>query len=107
MREEGFKDVKYASSEGVQRIHLHGPIDIDQSWGKTRVATASRSTLKPMASCTERVAIYKYFISLINPEKRGRVPTMTAGSFVLILDNSGTSFCVRLDCCVVINYQSL
>jgi hypothetical protein len=28
------------------------------NWGRTRVATASRSTLEPIASCTAKVAIY-------------------------------------------------
>lgn len=51
-----------------------GPIDIAHNCGKTRVATASRSTFMPVASCTASVAI------------------VTAGSFVLIFDSNGTSF---------------
>jgi hypothetical protein len=36
---------------------LRGPIDMAHSCGSTRVATASRSTLEPIASCTAKVAI--------------------------------------------------
>jgi hypothetical protein len=50
--------VKSAETKSSQSgTGLRGPMDIAQSWGRTRVATASRSTLKPMASCTDNVAI--------------------------------------------------
>lgn len=41
----------------AQMKDTHGPIDIAHNCGKTSVATASLSTLKPIASCTDRVAI--------------------------------------------------
>lgn len=69
-----------------------GPIDIDQSWGRIKVATemvreagtrgedvlASIPHFLPSSSCTASVAI------------------MTDGSFVLILERRGTSVVVRV-----------
>jgi hypothetical protein len=80
--------------------NVHGPMDKAQSCGSTSVATASRSTLNPIASCTASVPI-----CLFDHGQHHNITTyvwgttsltITAGSFVRILDNSGTIFCVRL-----------
>jgi hypothetical protein len=71
-------------------------MDIAHSCGRTRVATASLSTFRPIASCTDRVAIcqilHRFLLSGEGDPKR----TVTAGSLVRIFERRGTSFCVRL-----------
>jgi hypothetical protein len=70
-------------------------MDIAHNWGKTRVATASLSTLKPIASCTESVAIWKDVIERTETRVEQQ-RTITAGSFVRIFESIGTSFCVKV-----------
>ena len=56
-------DVEHSTALSAKSFPLlgvddsRGPIDIAHNWGRTRVATASRSTLEPIASWTAKVAI--------------------------------------------------
>lgn len=58
--EEGTGGEKRMKREGV-RSYVRGPIAITHNCGNTSVATASRSTFIPIASCTCSVPIYKVF----------------------------------------------
>ena len=88
----GFREMIFSL---FRQHYLHGPMDMDHNWGRTRVATASRSTLNPIASCTDNVAIWKRVHSHVRGSHRDEL-AITAGSFVRILESKGTSFCVRL-----------
>lgn len=76
-------------------------MDIAHNCGRTRVATASLSTFRPIASCTDRVAIYQILHGFLLSGEGETQRTVTAGSLVRIFERRGTSFCVRLDWTII------